>query len=93
VAARGTRDVATAYLKYLYSPEAQDLAARNYYRPTDSTVASKYAAQFSKLALFTVDSVFHGWQVAQRTHFADGGIFDELYRPSVPARKAAGAAH
>ena len=76
---RGTRDVATAYLEYLYSPEGQDIAARNFYRPTDATVAAKYAKNFPKIALFTIDDVFGGWAKAQKTHFADGGVFDQIY--------------
>ncbi|MES2098726.1 MAG: sulfate ABC transporter substrate-binding protein [Pseudomonadota bacterium] len=76
---RGTRDVAQAYLEYLYSPQGQDIAARNYYRPTDATVAAKYAKNFPKIALFTIDDVFGGWAKAQKTHFADGGVFDQIY--------------
>ncbi|OAT28181.1 sulfate ABC transporter substrate-binding protein [Proteus myxofaciens] len=77
---RGTREVATAYLKYLYSPEGQEIAAKNYYRPRDQTLAEKYQDRFPKLTLFTVDDVFGGWQSAQKTHFASGGIFDEISR-------------
>ena len=76
---RGTRTVAQAYLEHLYSPEGQEIAARNFYRPTDEKVAAKYAAQFPKVALFTVDQVFGGWAKAQKTHFADGGVFDQIY--------------
>jgi sulfate transport system substrate-binding protein len=76
---RGTRAVAQAYLEYLYSPEGQEIAARNYYRPTDAKVAAAYAKQFPKLALFTIDDVFGGWANAQKTHFADGGVFDQIY--------------
>jgi sulfate transport system substrate-binding protein len=76
---RGTRDVAQAYLEYLYSPEGQDIAARNFYRPTDPTVAAKYAKSFPKLTLFTIDDTFGGWAKAQKTHFADGGVFDQIY--------------
>jgi sulfate transport system substrate-binding protein len=76
---RGTRAVAQAYLEYLYSPEGQDIAARNYYRPIDPTVAAKYDKQFPKLSLFTIDDVFGGWSKAQKTHFADGGVFDQIY--------------
>jgi sulfate transport system substrate-binding protein len=76
---RGTRAVAQAYLEYLYSPEGQDIAARNFYRPIDPTVAVKYAKQFPKLSLFTIDDVFGGWSKAQKTHFADGGVFDQIY--------------
>jgi sulfate/thiosulfate-binding protein len=76
---RGTRKVAEAYLDYLYSPEGQEIAARNFYRPIDDKVAAKYAAQFPKIALFTIDDVFGGWAKAQKTHFADGGVFDQIY--------------
>jgi len=76
---RGTRDVAQAYLEYLYSPEGQDIAARNFYRPTDPTIAAKYAKSFPKLTLFTIDDTFGGWAKAQKTHFADGGVFDQIY--------------
>jgi sulfate/thiosulfate transport system substrate-binding protein len=75
----GTRAVAQAYLDYLYSPEGQDIAGKNYYRPIDSAAAAKYAKQFPKVTLFTIDEVFGGWAKAQRTHFADGGSFDQLY--------------
>src|SRR5450631_1067864 len=75
----GTREVAQAYLEYLYSPEGQDIAARNYYRPTDPTVAARYAKNFPKLTLFTIDDTFGGWAKAQKTHFADGGVFDQIY--------------
>ena len=78
----GTRKVAEAYLKYLYSPEGQEIAAKNYYRPTDPAVAAKYADAFPKLPLFTIDEVFGGWKKAQTEHFADGGIFDQIYKPS-----------
>ncbi|HXC37358.1 MAG TPA: sulfate ABC transporter substrate-binding protein, partial [Burkholderiales bacterium] len=77
----GTRKAAEEYLRYLYSPEGQEIAARNYYRPTDPAVAAKYAKQFPKLSLFTIDKVFGGWQKAQKTHFADGGVFDQIYQP------------
>ena len=76
---RGTRDVATAYLEYLYSPEGQEIAARNFYRPIDPTVAAKYAKNFPPVKLFTIDEVFGGWTKAQKTHFADGGVFDQIY--------------
>jgi sulfate/thiosulfate-binding protein len=75
----GTRKVAEAYLEYLYSPEGQEIAARNFYRPIDDQVAAKHAAQFPKVALFTIDEVFGGWAKAQKTHFADGGVFDQIY--------------
>ncbi|CAG4882606.1 sulfate transporter subunit; periplasmic-binding component of ABC superfamily [Georgfuchsia toluolica] len=76
---KGTRKVATAYLEYLYSPEGQDIAGKNFYRPTDKAVAAKYAKQFAAVKLFTIDEAFGGWQKAQKTHFADGGIFDRIY--------------
>jgi sulfate transport system substrate-binding protein len=75
----GTRKVAEAYLEYLYSPEGQEIAAKNFYRPTDAKVAKKYAKQFPKLSLFTIDEVFGGWTKTQKTHFADGGVFDQIY--------------
>jgi sulfate transport system substrate-binding protein len=76
---RGTAAVAKAYLEYLYSDEGQEIAARHYYRPRTPSIAKKYSAQFPKLTLFTVNDVFGGWQNAQKTHFADGGIFDQIY--------------
>ncbi len=78
---KGTRAVAQAYLEYLYSPEGQELAARHYYRPRLEAVAKKYAAAFPKVNLITIDGVFGGWQAAQKTHFADGGLFDQIYQP------------
>jgi sulfate/thiosulfate transport system substrate-binding protein len=75
---RGTRAVAQAYLDYLYSPEGQDIAGRHYYRPTDAAVAAKYAQQFPRLELFSIDQLFGGWAQAQKTHFADGGVFDRI---------------
>jgi len=77
----GTTDVAKAYLEYLYSDEGQDIAGRNFYRPRSEKAAAKYADQFAKLKLVTVDDVFGGWQRAQKTHFADGGTFDQIYQP------------
>ncbi len=78
----GTQVVARAYLEYLYSPVGQELAAKHYYRPVDGKVAARYAKVFPKLKLMTVDKVFGGWQKAQKTHFADGGIFDRIYQPA-----------
>lgn len=75
---RGTSRVATAYLEYLYSPIGQEIAARHYYRPRNKEVASRYANQFAKVKLFTVDQVFGGWEKAQKTYFGDGGIFDQI---------------
>ena len=76
----GTRKVAEAYLAYLYSEEGQEIAAKNYYRPRLSSVAEKYASQFKKVNLITIDDVFGGWQKAQKTHFADNGTFDQIYQ-------------
>jgi sulfate/thiosulfate transport system substrate-binding protein len=78
---KGTRAVAEAYLRYLYSPEGQEIAAKHHYRPRDSAVAAKYESSFAKVMLFTIDEVFGGWQNAQKTHFADKGTFDQIYRP------------
>jgi sulfate transport system substrate-binding protein len=78
---RSTRAVAEAYLSYLYSDAAQDLAARHFYRPTNAAVLARYKSQFPALTLFTVDTVFGGWQHAQQVHFADGGVFDQIYKP------------
>jgi sulfate transport system substrate-binding protein len=75
---KGTRALATAYLKYLYSPEAQRIIAKHYYRPRDAQVAAQYAGQFTKLKLVTIDEVFGGWKKAQAEHFADGGVFDQI---------------
>ncbi len=76
---KGTREVATAYLRFLYTPEGQAIAARHHYRPVDPAVAARHAAQFGKLALFTVDERFGGWAKAQQVYFADGGTFDAIY--------------
>ena len=76
---RGTRLTAQAYLDYLYSEEGQTIAAKHYYRPRDAKVAAKYAGQFPKLKLVTIDDTFGGWQKAQKAHFADGGSFDQIY--------------
>jgi sulfate/thiosulfate-binding protein len=76
---RGTRKVAQAYLEYLYTPEAQDIIGKNFYRPIDAKVAAKYEKQFPKLNLVTVDEAFGGWQKAQKTHFVDGALFDQLF--------------
>ena len=78
---KGTRKVAEAYLQFLYSPEGQEIAAKNFYRPTDSAVAAKYKGQFPDLPMVTIDDTFGGWQEAQKKHFADGGVFDQIYRP------------
>ncbi|MFO1305666.1 MAG: sulfate ABC transporter substrate-binding protein [Burkholderiales bacterium] len=78
---KGTRKVAEAYLQYLYSPEGQEIAARNFYRPSDPKVAAKYEKQFPKITLVTIDGAFGGWPNATKTHFADGAIFDQIYIP------------
>ena len=76
---KGTRKAAEAYLQYLYSDEGQEIAARNFYRPTDPKVAAKYAGKFPKLTLVTIDGAFGAWPNATKTHFADGGTFDQIY--------------
>ena len=81
VAKKGTKAIAEAYLQFLYTAEGQEIAAKNHYRPRDEKVAAKYAATFAKVELFTIDQAFGGWQSAQKTHFADGGTFDKIYRP------------
>jgi sulfate/thiosulfate transport system substrate-binding protein len=80
VAARkGTTEVARAYLEYLYSDEGQEIAGRNFYRPRNRAIAAKFSRVFPRLQLFTINEVFGGWTAAQQTHFADGGIFDQIY--------------
>jgi sulfate transport system substrate-binding protein len=76
---KGTREVATAYLNHLYSPEGQEIAAKHYYRPRDEAIAEKYKDKFAKVELFTIDQAFGGWDNAQKTHFSDGGTFDKIY--------------
>ncbi|HMS45370.1 MAG TPA: sulfate ABC transporter substrate-binding protein [Alphaproteobacteria bacterium] len=78
---KGTRAVAQAYLEYLYSPEAQELLAQHYYRPTLESVAKKHQNRFPNLQLFTIDQIFGGWHKATYQHFVEGGIFDQLYTP------------
>lgn len=75
---RGTRKVAQAYLEYLYTPIGQEIAARHYYRPRNKEIAAKYGGNFSKVKLFTIDQLFGGWEKAQKTYFADGGVFDQI---------------
>ena len=77
---KGNEAVAKAYLEYLYSDEGQDIAGRNFYRPRSEKIAAKYAGQFTKVSLFTIDELFGGWQKAQKAHFADGGSFDQIQR-------------
>ena len=74
----GTAEVAKAYLEFLYTPEGQEIVAKDFYRPRSQEVAQKYASQFPKLNLFTVDELFGGWQKAQKTHFDDNGTFDQI---------------
>ena len=78
---RGTREVATAYLQYLYSEEGQRLAAKHFYRPRLAAVAGEFAAQFPKVDLIDIDTVFGGWASVQAVHFDDGGVFDRIYAP------------
>jgi sulfate/thiosulfate-binding protein len=79
---KGTRAVAEEYLKYLYSPEGQEIAAKRYYRPRSEVIAKKYASQFPKVKLFTLAEIVGDWQKTQKTHFADGGVFDQVYQPN-----------
>lgn len=76
---KGTRKVAEAYLQYLYSEEGQEIAAKHFYRPTNEKIAAKYAKQFTPIKLFKVDEAFGSWKNAQKTHFDDGGTFDQIY--------------
>ncbi|MGE0213220.1 MAG: sulfate ABC transporter substrate-binding protein [Parvibaculaceae bacterium] len=78
---KGTRAEAEAYLNFLYTPAGQELAASHYYRPRLAAVAEKYAGKFPKIDLFTIDDVFGGWDKAQKEHFAEGGVFDQIYKP------------
>ena len=77
-----TRLIATGYLNFLYSPVAQDIIGRRHFRPREAAAAAKYAARFKQLPLVTIDETFGGWKKAQATHFADGGAFDQIYKPS-----------
>lgn len=77
---KGTRAVAEDYLKHLYSEEGQEIAARNFYRPTNAKIAAKYANKFPSIKLFKIDDAFGGWKNAYKTHFADGGTFDQIYQ-------------
>jgi sulfate transport system substrate-binding protein len=78
---KGTRKVAEAYLQYLYTPEGQDIAGKNFYRPIDPKVAVKYAKQFAPVSLFKLEDFFGDWQKTQKDHFADGASFDQIYTP------------
>ncbi len=77
---KGTREVAEAYLRYWYTKESQEIAARNSYRPRDPEIAKEYEKSFAKVALFTIDDVFGGWASAQKEHFGEGGVFDQIYK-------------
>ena len=79
VAKRRTRELAEAYLGFLYTPEGQEIAAKHYYRPRNATVAARHAAVFPKVTLITIDEVFGGWEKANAAHFADGGTFDQIF--------------
>jgi sulfate transport system substrate-binding protein len=77
---RGTREIADAYLRFWYTKEGQEIAAKNSYRPRDPEIAAKYEKSFAKVQLFTIDEVFGGWTKAQKEHFAEGGAFDQIYK-------------
>jgi sulfate transport system substrate-binding protein len=77
----GTRKAAEAFLKFLYTPQAQEIEARDFYRPRDKEILAKYKSQFPDIALTTIDQDFGGWAKAQQVHFADGGVFDQIYQP------------
>ena len=80
VARKNTREAAEAYLRFLYTPEGQEIAAKHHYRPRDAKVAAKYADQFTKVSLFTIDEAFGGWAQAHKEHFAERGVFDSIYK-------------
>ena len=77
---KGTRKVAEAYLAFLYTPQAQEIIARHHYRPRDAAVLARHGAEFAKVALWDIRQ-FGGWKAVQAKHFADGGVFDQIYRP------------
>src|SRR6185503_8131 len=83
---RGTREVAEAYLEFLYTPEGQEIAAKNFYRPRNGEIAAKYADQFAKVELVGIDH-FGGWKLAQKTHFATGGVFEQITAPTSAPNK------
>jgi sulfate transport system substrate-binding protein len=85
---KGTRKVAEAYLEYLYSPEGQDIAGKNYYRPRDAKAAEKYKAQLQPIPLFTIQEAFGGWDKAYEAHFKDGANFDQIYQPGAADKKS-----
>jgi len=76
---KGTRAAAEAYLNFISSPQGQEIAAQNHYRPRNAEVAARHANEFAKIDLFTIDELFGGWQNAQATHFNDDGVFDKIY--------------
>ena len=78
---KGTRQAAQGYLNFLYSPLAQDIIGKRFYRPRDPAAAAKYASRFPRIPMVTIDDTFGGWRRAQATHFADGGVFDQIYKP------------
>jgi sulfate transport system substrate-binding protein len=78
---RGTREVAQAYLEFLYSPEGQEIAAKHFFRPSNKDVLAKYASQYPQLKLFTIDEIFGGWTKATTDHFVGGASFDQIYQP------------
>ena len=78
---RGTRKVAEAYLQFLYTPEGQEIIARNFYRPIDRKVLAKYEKNFAKVKLFTLAEITGDWRKTQKTQFDDGGVFDQIYQP------------
>lgn len=79
-ASYGTREIADAYLRYWYTPEGQEIAARNFYRPRDAAVLKKYESSFAKVSLFTLEELFGSWAQAHKVHFAEGGTFDQIYK-------------
>ena len=85
---RGTRALATAYLQYLYSPVGQAIAAKHFYRPRDAAVLARYRSQFANVRMVTIDDAFGGWSAVQAKHFADGGIFDRIFNPSLSPKTA-----
>jgi sulfate/thiosulfate transport system substrate-binding protein len=78
---RGSREVAQAYVQFLYDEGGQEIAARHFYRPCLAAVAAKHVQQFQQVRVFTIEEVFGGWQKAQQTHFGDGGVFGLIYQP------------
>ncbi|MFZ4682937.1 MAG: sulfate ABC transporter substrate-binding protein [Terrimicrobiaceae bacterium] len=84
----GTKEVATEYLNYLYSDIGQEIAAKHFYRPSNQEIAAKFSAKFPPLELITIDDVFGGWRQAQKEHFTDGGVFDQIYQPSAAPAKS-----